>query len=317
MPCEWRMLATWESTRPHEVSSVVLGSASSKGWNEARHLGPPSSPAGPPPPGIWAEESCALDPQRDPHTLPHRCPFNRVSPTSLGGFRRSRVPVGPAPWPAWLPSAMARAGRQGPQGHVRPPPPLTEAACSAPRDRKLEVLLRLGYLRCPVGRPGSGPPHLPRQHAGTRLWQDQDVAAEGHPAVCTSCRGRWPSGWLAPPGPGSPWTRSPSSEVASPRAWGAVRPRLKGHGEAAQAPHLNAAATTGLTRAWRGASHRGMDVCDGRGSASRGGPTVRLKDKNLSWRGFPSPRDVRRPPSTRGGPAVGGGEPGRGRAAHL
>lgn len=188
MPCEWRMLATWESTRPHEVSSVVLGSASSKGWNEARHLGPPSSPAGLPPPGIWAEESCALDPQRDPHTLPHRCPFNRVSPTSLGGFRRSRVPVGPAPWPAWLLSAMARAGRQGPQGHVRPPPPLTEAACSAPRDRKLEVLLRLGYLRCPVGRPGSGPPHLPRQHAGTRLWQDQDVAAEGHPAR-GSCSG--------------------------------------------------------------------------------------------------------------------------------
>lgn len=73
-------------------------------------------------------------------------------------------------------------------GPRAPPAPLTEAACFAPRDRKLEVLLRLGYLRCPVGRPGSGPPHLPRQHAGTRLWQDQDVAAEGHPAR-GSCSG--------------------------------------------------------------------------------------------------------------------------------
>lgn len=133
---------------------------------------------GAPAPGIWAEESWALDPQRDPHALSHR------SPTSLGGFRRSAVPSA-------LPRGQ-RGSRLPRPGHVAP---RAGVASSVP----LAVLLRFGYPRSPVGRPG-----LRTDSPVPAARGDHDAAGpgcgrRGHPArgtaaLCTSSRGRWPSG---------------------------------------------------------------------------------------------------------------------------
>lgn len=185
MPRGWRMLAKWESTCPAMLplwfSEALPQRGETRGTSSDRA-------GGPPPPGIWAEESWALNPQRDPHALSHRCPFKRVSPTSLGGFRRSAVLSA-------LPCGQ-RGSRLPRPGHVAP---RAGVASSVPPGRKLAVLLRFGYPRSPVGRPGLRPDSPVPAARGDHDAAGPGCGRRGHPArgtaaLCTSPRGRWPSG---------------------------------------------------------------------------------------------------------------------------